>query len=82
MKKKYALISVFNKEKIEKICQTLLNHNINIIATGSTATYIKKSGYKCYSINYFTKFKEILDGRVKTLHPNIHASILFKRKNR
>jgi len=82
MKKKYALISVFNKEKIEKICQTLLNHNINIIATGSTATYIKKSGYKCYSINYFTKFKEILDGRVKTLHPNIHASILFKRKNK
>ena len=73
---------MFNKENIEKICQTLLKHNINIIATGSTSTYIKKSGYKCYHISHFIKFKEILDGRVKTLHPKIHASILFKRKNK
>ena len=78
-RKKYALISTFNKEKIEQLCEILNKHKINIISTKSTSIYIKKCGFQCYSIDKFTKFKEILDGRVKTLHPKIHASLLYQR---
>ena len=42
---------------------------------------VKKIGYNCYEVSHFTKFKEILNGRVKTLHPLIHASLLFDRNN-
>ena len=81
MKKKYALISVCDKKGIKDICETFLKFNINIISTGKTAKYITTLGYKCKSITSFTKFKEILDGRVKTLHPKLHASLLFDREN-
>ena len=82
IKKKYALISVFDKTDLSYICQTLLKFNIGLISTGSTAKTIKKSGFKCKLVSDLTKFKEILDGRVKTLHPKIHASILHDRKNK
>ena len=78
-RKKYALISTFNKEKIEQLCEILKKYKINIISTKSTAIYIKKYGFQCQPIDKFTQFKEILDGRVKTLHPKIHASLLYKR---
>jgi len=81
-KKKYALISVFDKTDLSYICQTLARFNIGIISTGSTAKTIKKAGFKCKIVSDLTKFKEILDGRVKTLHPKIHASILYDRKNK
>jgi len=79
--KKYALISVYNKKNIEVICKFFLANNIGIISTGSTASIIRKYGYKCQLVSDLTKYKEILDGRVKTLHPNVHASLLFKRNN-
>ena len=47
MKKKYALISVYNKNGLNKICKNLFKHNINIISTGSTATQINKMGFDC-----------------------------------
>ena len=78
-RKKYALISTFNKEKIEQLCEILKKYKINIISTKSTSIYIKKYGFQCQPIDKFTQFKEILDGRVKTLHPKIHASLLYKR---
>ena len=81
MKKKYALISVYNKKSIKNICETFLKFNINLISTGKTAKHITNLGYKCKSLTSFTKFKEILDGRVKTLHPKLHASLLFDREN-
>ena len=81
-KKRFALISVYNKEKIECICDTFKKNNIQIISTGSTANYIQKIGFKCSKVSDFTKFEEILDGRVKTLHPLIHASLLFDRNNK
>ena len=59
---------------------TKIQHKINIISTKTTSKYIKSYGFKSQSISQFTKFKEILDGRVKTLHPKIHASLIFKRK--
>ena len=81
MKKRYALISVYDKKGIKDICETFLKFNINIISTGTTAKHITNLGYKCRSVTSFTKFKEILDGRVKTLHPKLHASLLFDRDN-
>ena len=53
--------------------------NIEILSSGGTYKYIKKCGFKCIEVSDFTNFKEILDGRVKTLHPKIHSGILFKR---
>lgn len=82
MKNRYALISVFEKRKIKEICQVLAHYNIKIISTESTTKYIKKIGFKTEPIQKYTKFKQILDGRVKTLHPSLHASILFNRKNK
>ena len=82
IKRNFSLISVYNKSDIEKICDLFKKSNIEIISTGSTAKYIKKIGYNCYEVSHFTKFKEILDGRVKTLHPSVHASLLFDRKNK
>ena len=81
MKKRYALISIYDKKGIKDICETFLKFNINIISTGTTAKHITNLGYKCRSVTSFTKFKEVLDGRVKTLHPKLHASLLFDRDN-
>ena len=82
IEKKYALISVFDKTNLSYICQTLVKFDIGLISTGSTAEVIKKAGFKCKLVSDLTKFNEILDGRVKTLHPKIHASILHDRKNK
>ena len=80
--KRYALISTFDKSNLKLICHTLKKFSIGIISTGSTAKYIRKIGFPCQNISKLTKFKEILNGRVKTLHPKIHASLLFNRKNK
>ena len=79
--KKNALISVYDKSSLKKICYTFNKFNIGIISTGATAKKIISLGYKCTEISNLTKFKEILDGRVKTLNPKLHASILYKREN-
>ena len=81
MKKKIknALISVSDKSDLKKIVQTLKKYKINIISSGGTAKYIKKTGVNCKDISEFTQFKEMLEGRVKTLNPKIHAGILFDR---
>ena len=80
--KRYALISTFNKSGLKQICTNFKKNNISIITTGATGQYIKKNGFKCISVESLTGFKEILDGRVKTLHPKIYASLLFKRENK
>jgi len=83
MKKiKRAIISLSNKENLLYILKTLNKYKIEIISSGGTYKEIKKLKYKCTEISNYTKFSEILDGRVKTLHPKIHAGILSKRKNK
>ena len=79
IKIKRALLSVFDKSMLDKILPTLKKYKIEILSSGGTFKYIKKKGYKCVEISDFTNSPEILDGRVKTLHPKIHAGILFKR---
>ena len=82
IKIKRALLSVFDKSMLDKILPTLKKYKIEILSSGGTFKYIKKKGYKCVEISDFTNSPEILDGRVKTLHPKIHAGILFKRNNK
>jgi len=83
MKKvKRALISVYDKTELNKILKTLKKYKIEIISSGGTHKEIKKLGFKCLEISNYTGSPEILDGRVKTLHPKIHAGILSKRKNK
>ena len=79
---KYALISVYDKSNLDILCKNLENNNYKFISTGSTGKSIKKLGFKCLEISKVTNFKEILDGRVKTLNPKIFGSILFKRNNK
>ncbi len=82
VKVKNALISVSNKESLVSLLKTLKKYNINIISSGGTYAAIKKLGYKCTELSKYTGFKEMLDGRVKTLHPKIHAGILHDRQNK
>ena len=83
MKKiKTALISVSDKENLNIILKTLSRHNIRIISSGGTFKKIKSLGYRCIEVSKYTGSKEILDGRVKTLHPKIHAGILSIRKKK
>ena len=82
LKVKTALISVSNKENLTSLLKTLKKFNINIISSGGTYASIRKLGYKCTELSKYTGFKEMLDGRVKTLHPKIHAGILHDRQNK
>ena len=79
---KNALISLSDKENILSVIKILKKYNINILSSGGTYKYIKKLGYRCNEISNYTGFKEMLDGRVKTLHPKIHAGILHDRQNK
>ena len=79
---KNALISVSNKEGLDNLLKTLKKFNYNIISSGGTFKYIRNLGYKCTELSKYTGFKEMLDGRVKTLHPKIHAGILHDRTNK
>ena len=78
---KNALISVSDKSELSKLVKALSKFNINIISSGGTYNEIKKLGYECTELSYYTGFEEMLDGRVKTLHPKIHAGILHDRSN-
>ena len=77
-----ALISVSDKSKIKPLLDILKKNNIHLISSGGTFKLIKKLKFKCTEVSDYTGFKEILGGRVKTLHPKIHAGILGKRKNK
>ena len=79
---KTALISLSDKSNLKKLLDTLKKFNIKLISSGGTYKQIKKLKFKCIEISKFTGFSEILDGRVKTLHPKVHAGILFKRKRK
>ena len=82
MKIQKALISVSDKTGIADFAKKLSDLNIEIISTGGTAQVLKKTGVKVTDISDVTGFPEMLDGRVKTLHPRIHAGILAKRENK
>ena len=83
MKKiKRALISVSDKKKLKPLLNILKKNKIEIISSGGTFKEIKKLKFKCIEVSKYTGSNEILEGRVKTLHPKIHAGILNKRNNK
>ena len=83
MKKiKKALISVYDKKNLKDLLEVLAKHGISLISSGGTYKEIKKLRFKCLEVSEYTGSPEILGGRVKTLHPKIHAGILSKRNNK
>ena len=82
LKKKFALISVFNKKDLNYLCSNLAKHNYYFISSGTTGVKIRSLGYNCIDISKLTKFKEMFDGRVKTLNPLIYSSLLYIRENK
>jgi len=81
VKIKRALISVSNKEGIVDFARTLEAMNVEIISTGGTFRKLEEEGVKVKKVEEFTGFPEMLNGRVKTLHPYIHGGILADRSN-
>ena len=79
VKIKTALISVSDKDGLEKLVQYLSKNNTRIISTGGTLKALKDAKVKAMEISEFTNFPEIMDGRVKTLHPKVHGGILARR---
>jgi len=78
-KVKTALISLSDKSYLNPLLKELKKNNIKIISSGGTFKEIRKLKFKCLEVSDFTGFNEILEGRVKTLHPKIHSGILNKR---
>ena len=81
MKKKIktALISVSDKNNLKPLLNILKKNKIKIISSGGTYKEIKRLKFNCSEVSEFTNSPEILEGRIKTLHPKIHAGILNKR---
>lgn len=76
---KRALMSCWDKSGLLELAKALQEEHIEIISSGGTADYLAKSGLTVTPVEKVTGFREILDGRVKTLHPHIHAAILARR---
>ena len=79
---KKALISVSDKKNLKNVLKVLAKYKIELISSGGTFKEIKKLKFKCLEVSEYTGSSEILGGRVKTLHPKIHAGILSKRNNK
>jgi phosphoribosylaminoimidazolecarboxamide formyltransferase/IMP cyclohydrolase len=74
-----ALISVFKKDGVLDLARGLAKRGFEIVSTGGTAAELEKGGVKVLGVSSVTGFPEILDGRVKTLHPKLHGGILARR---
>jgi phosphoribosylaminoimidazolecarboxamide formyltransferase/IMP cyclohydrolase len=81
MKITRALISVSDKTGIAAFARALERQGVDIISTGGTADLLRKEKIPVREISSFTAFPEVLEGRVKTLHPRVHGGLLFKRGN-
>jgi len=76
-----ALISLSDKTGLEALAQALAERNVELISTGGTAAKLKGAGYAVTDVSDLTGFPEIMDGRVKTLHPKVHGGLLGVRGN-
>jgi phosphoribosylaminoimidazolecarboxamide formyltransferase / IMP cyclohydrolase len=81
MKITRALISVSDKSGIAEFARALEKQGVDIISTGGTAELLRKEGVPVREISSFTGYPEVLEGRVKTLHPRVHGGLLYKRGN-
>ena len=76
-----ALISVYDKTGVEELAKALVSFGWEILSTGGTAKFLREKGVPVTDVAEVTGFPEGLDGRVKTLCPQLHAGILYKRDN-
>jgi phosphoribosylaminoimidazolecarboxamide formyltransferase/IMP cyclohydrolase len=76
-----ALLSVTDKTGLIEFARTLASHNVDLVSTGGTARTLREAGLPVRDISDLTGFPEMLDGRVKTLHPKVHGGILHIRDN-
>ncbi len=81
MKIRRALISVSDKTGVAAFARALERQGVDVISTGGTAVLLRKEKIPVREISSFTAFPEVLDGRVKTLHPRVHGGLLYKRGN-
>jgi len=81
MKIERALLSVSDKTGLAGLAQKLTEHNVELLSTGGTARFLREAGFPVTDISEYTGFPEMLDGRVKTLHPKVHGGLLFDRDN-
>ncbi len=81
MKIKRAVISVSSKDNLSDLALFLKKYDIEILSTGGTKKYLESIGANPVEVSSYTGFPEIMDGRVKTLHPKIHGGILNIRDN-
>ncbi len=81
MKIQRAVVSVSNKAGLEELARCLKDFGVEIISTGGTWKFLEKAGVTPTEISAYTGFPEIMDGRVKTLHPKVHGGILNIRDN-
>jgi len=82
LKKKFALISVFEKKNLKYLCSNLNKFNFSFISSGSTGNKIRELGFRCKDISKLTNFKEMFGGRIKTLNPLIYSSLLYIRDDK
>jgi phosphoribosylaminoimidazolecarboxamide formyltransferase/IMP cyclohydrolase len=78
---KRAIISVSDKKGIVNFTKGLSKHKVTILSTGGTAKMLRENGIEVEDVSHYTGFPEMLDGRVKTLHPKIHGGLLGQRSN-
>ena len=76
-----ALVSVSDKTGLAELARCLHEHKVELLSTGGTAKFMRNQGIPVIEVSDFTGFPEILDGRVKTLHPRIHGGLLGVRGN-
>ena len=76
-----ALISVYDKTNLLEIVNALSQRGVEILSTGGTARHLRDAGIDILDVSDYTGFPEMLDGRVKTLHPKIHGGLLAERDN-
>lgn len=76
-----AILSVTDKAGLVEFAQQLANLGVELVSTGGTAKRLRDAGIKVQDISDLTGFPEMLDGRVKTLHPKVHGGILHRRDN-
>ena len=77
-----AILSVTDKTGLVEFARKLAGMGVELISTGGTAKLLRDSGVGVKDISELTGFPEMLDGRVKTLHPKVHGGILHRRENR
>src|SRR5436853_3355362 len=77
-----ALLSVSDKSGLIEFARALAGHGVDLVSTGGTAKAIAAAGLKVSDVSQLTGFPEMMDGRVKTLHPKVHGGLLAIRDNR